>query len=388
MSSRRGVSLVLRRELREGLRRRSYRVSVAIQVLVVVGIVAISSLTSGGAEEFDVGVVGPEARAVAQQARESEDAFGVKINLTEADAEAEARSQVADDELDAAITAESLLTTAGTSEQLSGLLQEASRTVRGEEELGRSDLSEQEVRAALDPPPLKTVSVGGDTGDDQAIAFIGNLLLYLVILFSGYAVAAALIEEKASRVIELVLPALRPGQIMNGKLIGMGLLGVIQVAAVAIAGVGAALALGEVNLPSSTGETVALLLVYFVAGYALYATIFGIGAALVSSPDDLQSVTSPGLIIAVASYITSLQAVDDPNGTLAQVLTFVPPAAPMIAPARAAQDALPLWQLLVSLILLAVTTMALLALARTVYQRAILRTGKPVRLGEALRSGR
>ena len=388
MSSWRGVRLVTARELREGLRRRSFRVSVGIQVLVVIAVVVISSLTSEGAEKFDVGAVGSDARAVVEQAQQAQDAFGVEITLDELGSEDEARTQVSDDELDAAVTGGSLLTSSGTSEQLTGLLQQASRTVSGEQQLQQSGLSEREVRAALDPAGLQEENVGADTDDDQAIAFIGNLLLYLVILFSSYAVAAALIEEKASRVIELILPALRPGQIMNGKLIGMGILGLLQVAAVAVAGLAAALLLGEVDLPSSTAATVVLLLVYFVAGYAFFAAIFGAGAALVANPDDIQSVTAPGLMVAVASYITSIGAVEDPNGTLAEVLTFLPPTAPMIAPARAAQDALPLWQLAVSLIVLVVATAAILALARRLYERAILRTGRPMGFKEALRAGR
>ncbi len=389
MTPRRSLSLVARREFREGLRRRSYRISILIQVLVVVAIIAIASLTSSETEEFDVVAVGARAEAVAKAAQDQQEAFGVELTVTEASSEAGAREEVETGDIDAALTDTELYTSGEPSPQLTSILDAAQRSARGTEVLRREGLDAAQIKAALEPPPLEQVSVGGDTADDQAIAFIGSLLLYLAIIFSGYAVASAVIEEKSSRVIELVLPTVRPMWILAGKLVGTGLLGVIQVGAVAAAGLAAAVAVGEVvDLPSSTAATVALILLYFVLGYALYAAAFAGAASLVSRQEDLQSTTAPPMLVLVAAYIATVQVVNDPDSSLAAFCTLFPPTAPMMAPARAAQDSLPLGELLLSVALMVASIVGLLMVARGIYERGILQTGAPMKIRDALRFGR
>jgi ABC-2 type transport system permease protein len=148
-------------------------------------------------------------------------------------------------------------------------------------------------------------------------------------------------------------------------------------------GIGVSLALGSVELPPGTPEVVALVIVYFLAGYLLYACAFAAAGAIVSRQEDVQSSTAPLSLLLIGGYIAGVSA--GPDSTLATVLTMIPPIAPMVVPARAAQDALPLWELALSLALMAVAIVALIWLAARIYERAILRMGAPIRFREALR---
>jgi len=128
------------------------------------------------------------------------------------------------------------------------------------------------------------------------------------------------------------------------------------------------------------------VIVYFVLGYAFYACAYAAAGSLVSRAEDIQSVTAPLLGIVIASYFAALATLDSPDGGLATVCTFLPPAAPMVVPARAAQDALPGWQLAVSIVLCVAGTAIVMRLAARIYERSILRIGAPVKLREALRA--
>ena len=103
----------------------------------------------------------------------------------------------------------------------------------------------------------------------------------------GYAVSGGMVEEKSSRVIELLLSAIRPIHALVGKLIGVGLLGLFQVVAITGVGLGLSLALGEIDLPSTTAGSALLILLFFVLGYALYGCAFAAAGAMVSRQEDV-----------------------------------------------------------------------------------------------------
>src|SRR5690606_4352612 len=133
------------------------------------------------------------------------------------------------------------------------------------------------------------------------------------------------VEEKVSRVIEVLLAAIKPDQLLLGKVIGIGMVGLIQIAAIIAAGFAAALLFAEIDLPSSTAATAVTVVVFFILGYALYAFAFGTAGALVSRQEDAGTATTPLLMVLVGGYVASTMAISDPHGTLASVLMYVPP---------------------------------------------------------------
>lgn len=385
MSGRRAMFLTGRREIRELLRSRAFIISTLIQIGVVLAVVIVSSLSdSNKAEDFDVGYVGADAERVVAAAGSAEDAFDAHLTAHPlADVEA-ARTAVADDEVDAVVTPAGLITEAEPSDSLVALLQAASANLRSADLLRERGLTDAEIAAALRPPPLPVEETGPGTAA-TGIAFLGSLILYFAILSSGLMVAAAVVTEKNTRVVEVLLAAISPRELLAGKVLGIGLLTFAQVMVIVGTGVAAALALGSLDLPSSTAAALALVAVYFVGGYLMYASAYAVAGASVSRQEDVQNSSGPLTILLIATYIASASALESPEGTLATVCTFLPPTAPMVVPGRAAQDALPAWQLVVSLILLAAATVVLVWAAARIYRRAVLRMGAPIKLRQALR---
>jgi ABC-2 type transport system permease protein len=376
------VYLTARREVWERLRSRAFLVSTALSVLGVVAIVVIASLTSGGEERYSVGAVGEEAARTLELAQKAQAAFGVELELRDpGDAEA-ARQAVTDGELDAALADGRVLTRGAPPAELLALLQEADRQRAGESALREAGVDAATARRALNPPPLGVEEVVGASGG--GIAFVSSLLLYLAILGLGYMVSTGVVEEKATRVVEVILAAIRPLHLLAGKVLGIGLIGLGQMLLIVGAGLAAAAALDNVELPESTALTAALVLVYFLLGYALYACAFAVAGAMVSRQEDANTTTAPLMILLVGGYLLSLSAIESPDSGLAVITTLLPPLAPLVVPARAAQDALPAGELALSIGLMLAASALLLWLAARIYDRAVLRMGAPLRFRQAL----
>lgn len=391
MSNRRAIYLNARREVIERLRTRAFRISTLVQVAIVVVIVVIASIVGGDStEKFDVGYVGTDAKAVVEAAAETASSFDAEVTPQAYDDESAATTAVTGDDIDAAVVDPSpprILTASSPSDSLLALLQTAARDVTGSETLRSAGVPEGQIKGALEPAPLEVSEVGeGSSG--AGIAWVGSILLYVAILSFGYTVASAVVEEKSTRVVEVILAAIRPIQLLTGKVIGIGLLGIGQILAIAVAGVGAALVAGSIELPDSTAGVVALVVIYFLLGYLLYAAAFAVSGAIVSRQEDVQSAAAPISIVLVAGYLLSISAIETPESTLAVVASLIPLTAPMIVPGRAAQDALPFGELVLSLVLMVLAAAFVLWLAARVYDRTVLRMGAPVKLLEALRLAR
>jgi ABC-2 type transport system permease protein len=389
MTARQATYLTARREFRERVRSRAFRVGLLIQLVLVLGIALISALTGDdGAKTLKLGVSGQEAAAVGKTARAGQQAFSLKLELRRLPSPSAARAAVREDDVDLAVAGGRLYSSGDTDDQALALVRSAASQVRTTAQLRRRGLSTASIRRALTPPQLTTVEVTSKDDGGQGLAFVGVLLLYIAIITFGNVVASGVIEEKSSRVIELILSTIHARELLAGKVLGIGLVGLIQLLAVAGAGLALSFALGEVELPSSTALTAMLVAVYFILGYLLYACGYAMAGALVSRQEDAQSTTAPMTVVLIGGYVLSLSVIDEPNSTLAVICSFVPPVAPMIVPARAAQNALPLWELAASLALMVIGALLLIALAGRVYERAVLRLGAPIKLSQALKLAR
>lgn len=388
MNQRETIELVARREFTEGFRSRAWRAALAIQMLVVAGIAIVSIVTSGGSglHTRHLAIAGPEATAIAAKAGSEAKAYGIKLEVEDATSAGVAREKVADEDADAALGPRGLVTGKDPDTSLVALLQAAARTVRGEAKLRAAGLSAAQARAALEPKPIPTVEI--TTGEGQGgtgLAYIGALLLYVALISFGYSIASSVVTEKSSLVVEVILSAIRPVQLLAGKLIGVGLLGLLQIGAVAAIGLIIAVPGGAISLPSSTPETVALVLVYFALGYAFYGGLFAAAASLVSRQEDTQSTTGPILVVLIASYLATNAALGNASGDLATIGTFLPPMAPMLVPGRAAQGDLPAGELIASLLIMATSIVLVIVVAARIYDRSVLRFGTPMKLREAVK---
>ena len=225
-------------------------------------------------------------------------------------------------------------------------------------------------------------------GQRLTIAIIAALLLYMTLMFVGQTVAQGVVEEKSSRVVELLLSTLRPWQLLAGKVLGTGALGLVQMLVPAVLGLGVGLSTGALSLSlgSSVG-TVAWALAWYGVGFALYALVFAALGATVSRQEDVGGLVFPATAPLILAWVVGISVVpSNPESSLVEWLSMVPPCAPVLMPMRIAMGVAPLWQMLVSLVLAIAFSGVLLRFAGRIYRNAVLRSGARIPLREALKA--
>lgn len=252
-----------------------------------------------------------------------------------------------------------------------------------------------EVAAALEPAPVEVETVQTGAGVDAQtaagrflVAYAGSFALYMALAFFTQIVATGVIEEKGSRVVELMLPAVPPRQLLGGKLLGLGLVGTAQMLVIVVPALVYVLLAQPDLLPPGTGAAVASVVVFFALGFALYAGVTGGLAALASRVEDLQSVIMPLWAILIGAFMLSFPTLSAPDSTLAVVATYVPFSAPFVVPVRLALVDLPLWQAALSGLVVLASAGLLTLLAARLYEGSILRGGGRVGWVTAWRGAR
>jgi len=231
-----------------------------------------------------------------------------------------------------------------------------------------------------------------DPDRDTSFLFanVGVILLFISIFSFGTWVLTGVVEEKQSRVVEVVLSTIEPRDLLIGKVLGIGVLGLAQLVVMVTVGLSAGVAGGRFSLPPTTGSTVAMLFVWFILGYAFYSTALGVLGALASRMEEASNASSPVSFIAMGGYFFALiVALNDPAGTAARIASFIPPVAPMVVPLRAALGAIEPWEIVGSAAFMVAAIWALFVVGGRVYSGAVLQTGARLRLRDAWRaSGR
>jgi ABC-2 type transport system permease protein len=382
---------VMRREIRERLREKAFAVSTGINIVIIVAVVVIASLVGGDEETYTVGWQTETERAVVQAAAEAGRAGDVTINASQIGSPGpSANAGLEDGTYDAVVEDGRILSKEEPDDQLVTLLQAANRQVRAVDALEQAGLSGEEAQRALQPRPLEVSTIEPVEEDDgkAGIAFFAVLILYGQLLTYGYWVAAGVVEEKASRVVEVILSTIRPRNLLAGKVIGIGLLGLGNLLLTVGIGLIAAQLTGAIEVDSSIIGAAALALAWFVVGYAFYACAFACAGALVPRQEELQSTMTPLTLTILVSFFVAFAVLENPDGTLAHVTAFIPMTAPMTMPPRIVTGDAPAWEIAASLAVTIGASVALIPLAARIYEGGILRTGSSMKLREAWRAAR
>jgi ABC-2 type transport system permease protein len=243
--------------------------------------------------------------------------------------------------------------------------------------------------------PVGAPTADGKPIDPQEIAsrsFLGVVfvvLLFLTVIIYGMWVATGVAAEKSSRVMELMISAASPRQLLTGKVVGIGGAGLTQYVAIAVP------ALLVVSLqdriaaaimgPAGTGGTPivgltpGLLLGYglfFLLGFALFALIYAAMGSFVSRPDDLQTLSLPLSLLAMAAYLSAVVTLGSGSSTWSTVLSFVPPFSPFVMLARIMVGAVAPWELLLSVGILVVSIAFVAFAAARMYEAGVLLYGQ------------
>ena len=390
MTGRQAVALVIRREVTERVREKSFLVSTAVNVVIIVLVVILVSVLGGGDEAYSVGYTGETERAVVESAARAAPSVGVEVEPREL-AAGDVRAALDDEAVDAVVSGRRIESTGEPPDDLLTLLQAANGEVRAAEALRQAGVSEDEARSALSPPPLEVATTEAVDENADAVSgftFFIILILYGQLLTYGYWVAAGVVEEKSSRVVEVVLSTIRPSHLLAGKVIGLGLLGLGNLVLTAVVGLAVAQATGALDVDAEILAAAGLALAWFVVGYAFYACAFACAGALVPRQEELQSTMTPLSIVILVAFFLSFATREDPDGTIAHITAFIPMTAPLTVPPRIPAGDVPFWEVAGSLAVTAGAAALLIPIAARIYSGGVLRTGSALKLRDAWRAAR
>ncbi len=282
------------------------------------------------------------------------------------------------------------------------------------------DIVEQGV--AINSLKVTEKGVEADASEaSAAIGYIAGFLIYMLIFLYGSMVMRGVVEEKANRIVEVIASSVRPFEIMMGKVVGIGLVGLTQLAIWALLGIAAFIGLGFVLGPmmadsmasqaaaggpmqmQGTTNTAALLaskglvlpsiplssifmfVFNFFAGYFLYASLFAAVGSAVDQESDAQSLTLPVTMPVILTMMFIGNIVSAPNSTFATVMSMIPLFSPILMTVRVAATDVPAWQMLLSMALSIGAFFGAVWLASRIYRIGILSYGKKPTLKEVAR---
>lgn len=387
------IGLVAKREVRTRLRSKSFlATTAAFVVLILLGGGLFAWM--GSSDPSRVGVV-PEAQSLSSSVEAVAAASGSEVEVVDVADRETGAELVRDGDLDVLVLAPDdgigVLVESELPLSLSGVFSALAQQEALAAEIVDLGGDPAQVGATLATavPRVEALDEVAERDGAQIVAgFLAGILIFVALMTTGQMVAQGVVEEKSSRVVELLLATVRPWQLMAGKVIGIGIVGLVQVLAIVAAAVGGGLGFGLVDASAlQVGPTALWALFWFALGYVTYAVAMAGLAALVSRQEDVGSAVGPVMTVLMVPYIIGVTIAPwDPGNPLVVWLSYVPFCAPMLMPMRIALGTVETWEILVAVGLSVAILPVLIWLAGRLYGRGLLRTGARMKVLAALRS--
>ncbi|PVZ13229.1 ABC transporter permease [Actinomycetospora cinnamomea] len=387
----RPVALIARREFAAKVKGRAFVVGTLV-VLVLLGVyAAVIATIASGEDTARVAVSGP-ATALTGPLERAAPTEGLTLTVVAAPDPAAAEAAVRAGDLDALITGDPVrprvFVQSEPDADLERVIVDATSVVARDAYLqgrGVDPAALDAVVAEAGPAVVSAEPPDPQAGQRLGLGLAGAFLLFFSIQTYGAMVAQGVVEEKSSRVVEIVLSSVRPWQLLLGKVLGLGAVGLLQLVVLGGAGLAVAGAAGVLAADAGLISTLVSVVVWYLLGFALYATVFAAAGSLVSRQEDTQSVLSPVTITVLLGFVVGFNLLtSDPRGTPITVLSLLPPFSPLFMPARVALGVAPVGQVVLAFALTLAFTAAVLWLGGRIYANSVLRTGARVSLREAL----
>jgi ABC-2 type transport system permease protein len=395
MSRWRAIWLVARREILERGRSRAFLLSLGLTVAFILAGIFLPSLLGGPDKATRIGIVGPPPAAFGAVLAQTAEAANVEIATELVPDEATGEARVREGTLDGLLVfhpdaAPTFVVQDRGAGPFTHVVSGAVQVARAQDFLSQAGIDPAELQAASAPPEMRELRPPDPDRDTSFLfANIGVILLFISIFTFGTWVLTGVVEEKQSRVVEVVLSTVAARDLLIGKVLGIGLLGLVQLVVMVTVGLVAGTTTGRFSLPPTTASAVLQLFLWFGLGYAFYSTALGVLGALASRMEEASNASAPVSILASVAYVFALiVATDDPAGLPAKIATFIPPVAPMVVPLRAALGAIEPWEIVLSIVLMGATIWLLFVVGARVYSGAVLSTGGRIKLRDAWRASR
>lgn len=236
--------------------------------------------------------------------------------------------------------------------------------------------------------PVELDEVRLDGGDDEfgvrlAAAAVSGFAIFMLLQIWGSFLMMGVIEEKSSKVVEILLSHVRPSTLLSGKVLGLGILALGQMLIFVLGLVIGLLLVQDVAIPGSVWATVPLSVITFLLGFGFYATAYAAVGSMVSRQEDATSAQLPVMLPLLTGYFIAIASISNPDNLAVTVGSFLPFTSPVLLPFRNATVDVPAWQVGLSLAILAVSIVGTLRIAGWIYRYSLLRTGTRVTWTEA-----
>ncbi len=295
-------------------------------------------------------------------------------------------------------------TNVGSPEAMRSLQRAVTPAVQGER-LEATGVNPTVVMQALAPVDLRTLKVSEgklttESGEASfLLAYIMSFVLYLALILYGVQIMGSVVEEKSSRIVEVLISSLKPFDLLLGKVIGVGMVGLLQIGIwagtatligsnagrIAQAFGAPASAAASLPIPTMSPALLAVFLLFFVLGFLFYSALYAAVGSMCNQVQETSQASTPVTLMIAAGLIVMFALLNEPNGSLARTLSLVPPVAPFVTPVRYSLTPLPLSEVLLSVGAMVAGLLAVVWLAARIYRVGILSYGKRPSLAEVVR---
>ncbi|HEY8821314.1 MAG TPA: ABC transporter permease [Dermatophilaceae bacterium] len=379
--------LVAERALFENLRSRSFKVVTGLLLLLSVAAVTIPQILGNERTTYTLATAGtaPTEIVAALDAAGRSAKFTVKY-VSRNDSEA-VRKAVRDGDAAVGLAGETLYTSATAGGTFPVVVAQAVVGLQTSRLLAKAGLSPRQVADLQSVRPPKQVTVGRVDNEGRAGAGLAvGVILYLALTFAGTAIATTVAMEKCTSISEVLLAILRPSQVLVGTVLAIGTVTLLQLLVLAAPLAVAVRVTDSIGLPPVAAGDIALGVAWFLLGFMLYAFLFAATGALVNKITEVNSAILPVTMILLVGYVLAITVVTaDPGSGWSIATSMFPLSAPLAMPIRWTSGTVPIYQLLLAMALTLATAVLMIWVASSIYGRALLITGRRVKLLEVMR---
>ena len=384
-----GARMVAARSITEGVRSRAFRITTLVLLAVALAAVFLPRILGGGPTTYTLATEGAASAAVRAQLDAAAEGADFEVEYLELGSGRAVEDAVRQGDATAGVADDVMYVRSDAPGVFPVVVAQALVAEETAQRLADAGLSPDQIAdlAAIVPPEQVEVGPAQDEGR-AGVGFVVGIVLYLAIMFSGNLIATNVAVEKSTRIAEVLLAVLRPSQILVGNVIGIGVMTFTQLLVLAVP-VTLGLGAGDgLDLPSVAVADIGLGVAWFVLGYFIYAFLFAATAALVDKVTDVASAILPVTVLLILGYLGAvIVVVQNPSSALSVALSMFPLSSPMAMPIRWASGTVPVWQLMVSMELAVAAAVLLAWFGSSVYRRALVVTGRRIKLREALNAG-
>lgn len=380
------IWMIAQREIITRARTKPFQILTALMFVGVIVAAILISVISGSDDDAERFVIGLEGAG-----SEYADVLAVGSPTVEAELEmtTDGLARLEDGELDVLFDGSSLTWEGFPDGALDSYVRGAVQQFEFARRAERLELSGDDLTGLFAEVEIEEKRLDGDDselGVRIAAAMVSTIGTFIMLQVWGSFLMMGVVEEKSSRVVEVLLSHISPRTLLTGKILGLGILAFAQLSIVVM---GLALGLAfvrDIDIPEGVWSLVPLLLVTFLLGYAFYAALFAAVGSTVSRQEDAQTAQLPALIPMLLGYGIALGSISAPDTLLVKVASYIPFTSPVVLPFRVAMSNPPWWEVGLSLAILALSVPVMLRVAGAIYRTALLRTGTRVPLLEAFRT--